>query len=227
MDKYPQMRKWLTVGIILLFVAIAFSSVTNARNEMILTKAVTSGISTEKSLTLVFCFGSIDNITFNEHMLSVISRNLICIQYDSFRNSWGFSYSHYKYPFGFSYGLNSFVFHGTLKPHFICGYFISNTSSNAIAIDINSNQDIGKLGLFFSREIFLGNIENLVINGSDYRFDAVNLRYVDIWWDTGSRGIRLGHYLESSVSFFRNDYVLKGILRPDFICAIGRYIWNN
>jgi hypothetical protein len=209
-------RKGLAVGLILL---LFFSMNMSSTTSMTVSNPVSTGL-----FFKIICFGSIGNITFNENLLYIECRNLIFIEYFGSNESKFFGYYHVTRNLFviYFYGMK-FDFHGILKPHFICGYFIYNDSSKSFTTDGNLNQDAGRLGLYFEREFFIGSIKNLDVNGSDYSFDAVNLWRVGFWWDTGSRGFEIDH-AKSDTTYCRFDYGFRGILKPDFICGIGRYI---
>ena len=207
-------RKGLVIGLILL---LFFSMNMSNTPALSVSNPVSTGF-----FVKIICFGIINNITFNENFLEMECKNLLCITYFGTNESKFFSYYHFTRNSFVGYGLK-FDFHGILKPHFICGYFIYNDASISFAPDGNLNKDIDSLGLFFARDFFIGSIKNLDVNGSDYSFDAVNLWRFGFMWDTGSRGFEIDH-AKSDSSYSRFDYAFRGILRPDFICGVGRYI---
>jgi hypothetical protein len=171
----------------------------------------------------IICFGIISNITFNENSLEMECRNLLLIEYFGTDESKFFRYYHYTKDYSIHWvSISKFEFKGILKPHFICGYFYTDACSS-FAPDGNLNQDIDRLGLYFGREFFIGSIKNLDVNGSDYSFDAVNLWRFEFLWYNGSRGFEIDH-AKSDSGYGRSSYAFRGILRPDFICGVGRHI---
>ena len=112
-----QMKKWLVVGIILLFVGTCIIPAIAQSIEK-------PPLSTSMSIHKIFFLGTLINHSINETDFYLESHNLRVFTFDYYRVFGflllsGFSYYHYR-AIIFSYG-GMVDFHGILRPHFICG----------------------------------------------------------------------------------------------------------
>lgn len=208
------MKKIITIGVIILLFGITLPSGNSV--------TVSNSISTDLYCR-IFCFGSIENIVFSDNLLDIYGKNLLCIEYLTFNEFKSFSYGHFKNGMGIHHAIGKFDFHGILEQHFICGYFVLNNSEESfISQGVRNQYPIG-LGVYFLRDFFIGEIANITIEGNDYVIDALNLWRYGIWWYNGSRGFEIDH-ARYGTRYCLFGYVIRGIIKPDFIFGIGRHI---
>ena len=209
------MKRLLSLLIILLFIGMSISSSTNALNNV---------KPSNRKILRIYVFGIVEDVYISNHTYHFEAGNFISIRHEiTEHGSRFFWYTHHKNGFGLHISGWSIQFRGILKPHFVCGYLYHNHSEVSHVENKNDLHDSFGLGLYFSREFFIGKIKNITIEGNNYDIYALNLCRISVWWNNGSRGFQIEHARDDTC-YRRFDYAFRGIIKPNFICGIGRYI---
>ena len=194
---------------------MSISSSTNALNNV---------KSSNSETFRIYVFGIIEDVYIGNDTYDFEAGNFISVRHViTEHGSRFFWYTHHKNGFGLNESGQGIQFCGILKPHFVCGYLYHNYSEVSHVENKNDLHDSSGLRLFFSREFFIGKIKNITIEGNDYNIYALNLWRIEVWWYNDSRGFQIDHARDDTC-YYRFDYAFRGIIRPNFVCGIGRYI---
>lgn len=169
----------------------------------------------------IYVFGIVEDVNVSNHGYGFEPGNFISVIHEITEQGSRFlRYTHHRNGFGLHVPRDGIQFRGILKPHFVCGYLDYYSEVSHVENKNDLHDSLG-LGFYFSKEFFIGEIENITIEGNDYIIDALNLWRIEVWWYNGSRGFGIDH-ARNDTSYHRFNYTFRGIIRPNFIFGIGR-----